>query len=130
VAFCNEACREAAKFFHQFECGFLNAFYGFKEAHLAFRTLLATSPEKLIGLANILFYSLAIRKDSSSSEYMKLEKMPTDAQATKFGVGPLSPDFVFGTNYDSVFHMVSNSDHFAPANESCVPVYKTLVSVL
>jgi len=47
-------------------------------------------------------------------EYMRLEKMPADAQATEFGVEPLSPDFVFGPNYDSVFHMVTNVEHMDP----------------
>jgi len=39
-------------------------------------------------------------------------EIPSDAQATKFGVEPLSPDFVFGANYDSVFHMVTNKYGF------------------
>jgi len=42
---------------------------------------------------------------------MQLEKMPSDAEANKFGVDPPTPDFVFGTNYDSVFHMVTNEQH-------------------
>jgi len=54
---------------------------------------------------------------------MRLENMPTDAQATKFGVEPVSPDFVFGSNYDSVFHMMSNSEHLVPAEEACAPVW-------
>jgi len=42
---------------------------------------------------------------------MRLEKMPSDAEATKFGAEPPSPDFVFGANYDSAFHMVTNAEH-------------------
>jgi len=45
---------------------------------------------------------------------MRLEKMPSDAQATEFGVQPPSPDFSFGSNYDSVFHMVTNAEHMDP----------------
>jgi len=51
---------------------------------------------------------------------MRLEKMPSDAEATKFGVEPSSPDFVFGSNYDSIFHMVANFEHLGSESDRSV----------
>jgi len=56
------------------------------------------------------------------AEYVNMEKFPSPAKTSMFGMENLAPDFKFGPNYDSVFNMISHGEHYAPLTHGGVEV--------